>query len=109
MKLRRIATIGLSLLQEQVVTEALASLSKRKTVRFVRANPATADILVLDGLSLECRAALWTYANDPARAFLLIGGDREVHHDRLGWIESPLSVQPVANLLHDLCSRQAGG
>lgn len=104
MKLHRIATIGLSLLQEQVV---MAALSKRNKTRFARADPATADILVLDGLSFESRAAVWTYANDPARSFLLIGGDRALRHTRIRRVESPLSVRPVADLLRDLCSAQS--
>ncbi|MDH4097892.1 MAG: hypothetical protein OEY21_03230 [Nitrospira sp.] len=107
MKLQRIATIGLSPLQEQVVIAALAAISKRNTVRFIRTDPATADILVLDGLSLESRAAVWTYADDPARSFLLIGGDRAIRHARIRRIESPLSVRPVAALLRNLCAAQA--
>jgi hypothetical protein len=106
MKLRRIATIGLSLLQEQIVMSALAVLSKRNRVRFVRTDPAIADILVLDGLSLESRAAVWTYADDPERSFLLINGDQAIRHARIRRIESPLSVRPIADLLRDLCATQ---
>ncbi|MDH4185811.1 MAG: hypothetical protein OEV08_02325 [Nitrospira sp.] len=102
-----IATVGLSSLHEQVVQESLEQLAGPSADRYRLTNPNEAEVLVIDGRSLEGASLLSAHFNDVRKQFIVVGPMRHPASPRIHHLEYPVGVREMAKLLRPQTHRMA--
>lgn len=97
-----VATVGLSPLCEQSVKTALDGLAEAVNARYCVVPPDKAELLFLDGRSLEGLGLLSAYHDDQRKSFIIIGNVRPELPNRMHHFELPIDERKLGKLLVDL-------